>query len=426
MTVFSFREWEEVLAGEPFAECYRIIIQRYLGYLKSNGEGATLENARAFVAEVVATRRPTETVIQQWKDALNWFFRHASERREFGTLADGRQRYAVKVRDYQSGIGPEPLIEEAVRLMRIRQMAYRTEECYTGWMRRLAKFHGKPMDSLDEEAVKRFLSHMAVVERVSASTQRQALNACVFLMREVMHQQLGDFSDFVRANPRKNYPVVYSRLELQRLFAHLCGAESMMARLQYGCGLRVSELCQLRIKDVDLERHKLTVRAGKGNKDRMVPMPRCLEEELGGHLDEIRKLHEKDRLEKRRGVYMDASLERKFRHAGKSWEWFWVFPAAGLSREPRDPLASPRRHHLLPNQYQRKLSAAARAAEIPKRSNSHTLRHSFATHLLEDGTNIRTLQELLGHTCVETTMIYLHVMEDSSDRGTSPLDRIAG
>jgi len=197
-----------------------------------------------------------------------------------------------------------------------------------------------------------------------------------------------------------------------------------MARLQYGCGLRISELCRLRVKDVDLGQGKLFVRAGKGEKDRVVPLPRSIHEDWERHLERIRPLYEQDRAANRPGVYMPPALGRKFSRASSSWEWFWAFPAKSLSRDPREPTAPLRRHHILPGVYQRHLSEAAGKAGIPKRSNSHILRHSYATHLLESGVNIRTVQECLGHASVETTMIYLHVMRDEADRLVSPLDNL--
>lgn len=425
MRVYGFKDWERALVGEEQRERYAITIGWYLGYLRRLGEGATMDNARRFIEEKREEKRPSEQAVMQWKEALNWFFANATERTEQESArVDNRRRYDVSLKEYREMNGSEPLLEEAVRLMRVRQMAYRTEETYLGWIRRLVVYHrGKDVSLFGEEEIKSFLSHLAVKEGVSASTQRQALNACVFLLREVMGQELGDFSDYIKASPGKHCPVVYSRDELRKLFEKLSGTESMMARLQYGCGLRVSELCRLRVKDIDLDRCKLSIWGGKGNKDRTVPLPRVLVGELREHLEKVKSVHEKDRAEGRRGVFLPPSLERKFSRAGESWEWFWLFPAAGLSIDPRSTGKARQRHHVLPNHYQRKLSWAGQEAGIAKRRNSHILRHSFATHMLEDGTNIRTVQELLGHNSVETTMIYLHVMEDQSAKG-SPLDRM--
>ncbi len=327
----------------------------------------------------------------------------------------------------QAQVPLDPWFEETVRLMRVRQMSYRTEEAYLGWIRRMERFlqNKDGLEAFGEEDLKRFLSYLAVEEGVAAGTQRQALNAGVFFLREVRKMELGDFSDYVKANPRKYYPVVYSKGEISRLLAEVRGKWSLMARLQYGCGLRISELCRLRVKDVDLERGKLYIRASKGDKDRCVPLPKTLREPLIAHLAEVRKVHVADRAENVPGVYMPGALDKKMPKAGRRWEWFWVFPMQSLSRDPRGAVDAPkRRHHILPRAYQKELSVAAVKAGIAKRSNSHVLRHSYATHLLENGTNIRTLQEFLGHTCVETTMIYLHVMEDQKDLTLSPLDAL--
>lgn len=199
---------------------------------------------------------------------------------------------------------------------------------------------------------------------------------------------------------------------------------SRSVSLLRGSGLRISELCRLRIKDVDLERHKLYVRGGKGNKDRCVPLPRSLVGTIQDHLQGIREIHEHDRAGGQPGVALPDALERKMKRAGERWEWFWLFPADSLSRDPREPDRAERRHHVLPGVYQKALTAAGRELGIPKRTNSHTLRHSYATHLLESGVNIRTVQEFLGHSQVETTMIYLHVMENQLEQVSSPLDAL--
>jgi integron integrase len=467
MKTFYFKNWQECLAETEFRDnlktAYRYTIIAFLAYLKQHGELATVDNARSFIKAKMMEERPEEWKAQRWKDAINWFFDHAPVKRqsrdrkrkpdaagnateseksakelyqaethredETGraceSYEDGRQHYPVTVREYQGSVGPEPMIEAAVKLMRVRHMSYRTEETYLGWLRRFARFHEeKRMDLLGEEDLKQFLSHLAVEEAVSAGTQKLALNAGVFYLREVLKQELGDFSDYVAANPCKYHPVVYSQREIRALFEEMEGKYRLMARLHYGCGLRVSELCRLRVKDIDMDRNKLYVRAGKGRKDRTVNLPKVLREDLVEQIAAARKIHEQDRLEQRAGVYMPEALAKKFVNAATSWEWFWLFPSRELSYDPRNRAIGKRRHHILPGVYQSHLTRAAKAAEIPKRSNSHVLRHSFATHLLENGSTIRTVQELLGHKCVETTMIYLHVMEDDSAEKASPLDKL--
>ncbi len=461
MTTISFPNWSEALKSarlhESERERHRIIINWFLGHLKRESSPATTTSARDFIEHLVETRHPAEWQVKQWMDGLNWFFREAAKRRNVAEqpakqsnarpkpreergevnlsaeataareFADGRQQYAHTVAELQKQAPIDPWYEETVRLMRVQQKSYRTEEAYLGWIRRMERFLGSKngLEDFDEAALKRFLSYLAVEEGIAASTQKQALNAGVFFLREVRKLELGDFSDYVKANPKKYYPVVYSMGEIKRLFDKMHGKWALMARLQYGCGLRISELCRLRVKDIDLERNKLYIRASKGNKDRCVPLPKSLKTSLEAHLEAIRPLHEADRKADTPGVYLPNALGKKMPKAAKSWAWFWFFPMDRLSRDPRgEPDAPKRRHHVLPRAYQKQLSRAAAEAEIPKRSNSHVLRHSYATHLLENGTNIRTVQEFLGHTCVETTMIYLHVMEDQTDQILSPLDAL--
>lgn len=456
MVTISFPSWSDALAGahlpDSVRERHRVIINWYLGHLKREHQAATVQTAREFVEHLVQTRRPADWQVEQWSEGLNWFFKEAPTRRHRAekpsgempaseqsakadgssttdagdAFSDGRRQYVYTIAEMQQKVPMDPWIEETVRLMRVQQKAYRTEESYLGWIRRMARFLSSKngLEDFDEAALKRFLSYLAVEEGIAASTQRQALNAGVFFLREVRKLELGDFSDYVKANPRKYYPVVYSKVEMKRLLDEMQGKWALMARLQYGCGLRISELCRLRVKDVDLDRGKLYIRASKGDKDRCVPLPKCLHSALEEHLAKIRKVHEADRAAGVPGVFMPGALDRKMPKAGCRWEWFWVFPMAHLSKDPRGPEDGlKRRHHVLPGAYQKELSKAAVKAQIAKRSNSHVLRHSYATHLLESGVNIRTVQEFLGHTCVETTMIYLHVMEDQTDQILSPLDQ---
>ena len=450
MKTFYFKNWFDVLQQDQalnpeLKQAYPITIRWYLSYLKREGAVATIDSARSFFEDAIKQHTPKPFIAQRWKDALNWFFRfapvkrslppataepavHAEGETEANPYTDKRRSYSVTVKEYQQAVGPDPLIEDAVKLMRVRHMSYRSEEAYVGWLRRWKRFFlekkGAKWDQVQEEDLKNFLSHLAVKEGVSAGTQRQALNAGVFFLREVLQQELGDFSDYIPANPSKYYPVVYSQDEVRRLLENLSGTYKIMAQLQYGCGLRISELCRLRVQDIDFERQKLYIRQGKSRKDRVVPLPSSILESLNTHLEHQKGLHTQDRLEQRPGVYLPNAMGKKFSQAAKSWEWFWVFPAQNLAKDPRDPTAAKRRHHILPGIYQQHLSEAVEKAGIPKRSNSHSLRHSFATHHLENGTNIRTVQEMLGHSHIETTMIYLHVMQDKSANTQSPLDFI--
>lgn len=232
---------------------------------------------------------------------------------------DGRRSHLVTVREYQEAVGPEPMIEAAVRLLWVRKRSRKTEEAYIGWLRRLARFHAdKPMDQLGEEDLKQFLSYLAVDEGVGAATQRQALNAGVFYLREVLKQELGDFSDYVAANPSKYYPVVYSKGEIRALFERLEGKYKRMAQLQYGCGLRISELCRLRIQDVDLDRGKLYVPVGQGRKGRTINLPELLREDFEAQMREARRLYEQDRTEQRPGVDLPEALAETSKNATTS------------------------------------------------------------------------------------------------------------
>jgi integron integrase len=257
---------------------------------------------------------------------------------------------------------------------------------------------------------------------VASSTQKQALNALVFVAQEVFDSELGDIGDFVRAKNQKRIPVVMSKEETRRFFACMRGEKLLMAQVQYAGGLRVSELARLRVKDLDLERGQVVVRSGKGGKDRVAPLSSRLTEGLEAHLGEVRQLFEEDLRSDLPGVYLPEALARKFSNAGKDWRWQWLWPSREISKDPRT--GKRRRHHVLDGVYQGAVSRAGKRAGLNKRVTSHTLRHSFATHLLEDGVDIRTVQDLLGHKSVETTQIYLHVMRKPGAGVRSPLDSL--
>ena len=268
--------------------------------------------------------------------------------------------------------------------------------------------------------LQRFLSYLAVKERCAGATQRQALNAGVFFIREALGRDPGDLGDYDRPKRRRNVPSVLSREECQRLFEQLDGTTRLMAELMYGAGLRLSELLRLRVKDVDLERLQLAVRAGKGDKDRLTMIPRSLKTPLRAHRERLRVLYEKDREAKLPGVALPEALARKWPKAGEQFEWFWLFPSRNLMRDHRYGMV--RRHHVLDERFQRAIREAAARAKLDKRVTPHTLRHSFATHLLENGTGIRDLQDLLGHADVSTTQIYLHTAKQTGVGIRSPLD----
>jgi integron integrase len=260
-----------------------------------------------------------------------------------------------------------------------------------------------------------------VEERVGVATQKQALNALVFYFREVAGKELGDLGDFARARKRVRVPVVLSRGECERLFAALEGTPRLMAELMFGSGLRLMELLRLRVKDVDLERGQLIVRGGKGDEDRVTVLPGRLQERLRAHRERLRRLHTEDRAKGLPGVWLPEGLERKWPQAGQQWEWQWFWPSRELSLDPRSGLR--RRHHVLDATFQHFIRQAAQKARLDKKVTPHVLRHSFATQLLEQGTDIRTVQDLLGHKDVATTQIYTHVMRRPGLGVKSPLDQ---
>jgi integron integrase len=313
------------------------------------------------------------------------------------------------------------LLDQVRRALRLRHRSPRTESAYVHWIRRFILFHGKRHPAeLGGAAVRDFLTELAVHQHVSSSTQNQAMNALVFLYREVLEKDLGDFSGSVRAHETRHLPTVLSRAEVRALLAELSGVEWLVAALLYGSGLRLLEALTLRVKDVDLERRELRLRRAKGQRDRVAPLPDALSLPLREHLSEVRALHARDLAAGFGHVALPDALARKLPDAPRAWPWQWVFPA---TRRYFDPLTgTQRRHHLHETVIQRAVKRAVTRAGLAKRASCHTLRHSFATHLLESGYDIRTVQELLGHASVKTTMIYTHVLNRGGRGVRSPLD----
>jgi integron integrase len=289
--------------------------------------------------------------------------------------------------------------------LRLRHYSWRTEEAYREWVERFLRYHSaSDPESLGETEIREFLEYLAVARNVSASTQNQAFSALLYLYQTVLERPLGDLRDTVRARRGTRLPVVLSREEVQRLFQGMEGTLGLIARLLYGTGMRLLEGLRLRVKDVDFERGMILVREGKGDKDRTVMLPQTLRDPLWTHLERVRLLWQADRAGGLNGVWLPEALERKYPEAGKEWAWMWVFPAKRLARDPKSGLE--RRHHAHETAVQRAVKAAAKLAQIPKPVGCHSLRHSFATHLLENAADIRTVQELLGHKSLETTQIY--------------------
>lgn len=306
--------------------------------------------------------------------------------------------------------------------MRRLGLSIRTEEAYVGWVRRFILANGKrhPRE-LGAREVEAFLTHLAMHGRVSASTQNQALSALLFLYREVLQIDLPWMENIRRAKKPERLPVVLSREEVAALLAEMNGVTWLMASLLYGAGLRLMECVRLRVQDVDFVRREITVRQGKGGKDRRTMLPAMIVDDLQGQLAEARRVHERDLAAGFGAVWLPDALARKYPNAARDWAWQYVFPASSRSIDPRSGVE--RRHHLDETVLQRAVKQAVRRARIDKPATCHTLRHSFATHLIEQGYDIRTVQELLGHKDVSTTQIYTHVLNRGGRGVLSPLDR---
>jgi integron integrase len=315
------------------------------------------------------------------------------------------------------------LLDQVRGKIRLKHYSLRTEQAYSDWIRRFIRFHGtrhpREMGAAEVEA---FLTHLAVDGKVAASTQNQAKSALLFLYKEVLESELPWLDNVEQAKAPKRLPVVLTRAEVQALLTRLDGTHWLMASLLYGAGLRLMECLRLRVKDVDFARKEILVRDGKGFKDRVTMLPVALVELLRAHLERVRELHRQDLADGFGAVYLPYALERKYPNAAREWIWQYIFPTAKRSVDPRS--GETRRHHVQDQALQRAIKQAVRDADLTKPATPHTLRHSFATHLLEGGYDIRTVQELLGHSEVSTTMIYTHVLNKGGHGVASPLDGI--
>lgn len=314
------------------------------------------------------------------------------------------------------------LLNSVRETLRARHYSMRTEEAYVRWIREYILFFDRRHPSeLGASEVSAFVTHLAVARRVAASTQSQALSALLFLYREVLDLSIEWVDDVERAKAPKRLPVVFTREEVRAVLCRLRGEAWLMASLLYGSGLRLMECVRLRVKDVDFERPQLTVRDGKGGKDRITVLPSTLLEPLRRQLERAKALHEADVRDGYGRVHLPHALARKYPNAGREWCWQYAFPAPKRSLDPRSGVE--RRHHISETALQKALKGAVRSAHINKPGSCHTLRHSFATHLLEDGYDLRTIQELLGHSDVRTTQIYTHVLNKGGRGVRSPLDK---
>jgi integron integrase len=372
------------------------------------------EAAKVFwKSEVVREDREREKwQLEQWADAIRWYLNWLSACSETG--ADHRS-LAERLRSAVHSSGAR------------RGLLKRTKQCYGAWAARYARFAGTEYEVMQVPTATRFLTSVVEDEDCAYSTQKQALNALAHFFKYVLGVEKPVFGVKLRDTGTR-VPVVLSKPETQRVFEKLREQDQrgmhyeLAARLQYGAGLRLSELVRMRVQDVDVGRGTVTVRLGKGNKDRVTVLPKSLREEVARQIESAREVWQKDREAGLAGVYIPGALARKFRRAAETFEWFWIFPAKQTSVDPESGIR--RRHHLHGQVYNEAIKRAAEAAGIEKRVTSHALRHSFATHLLENGTDLRTIQDLLGHEDISTTEIYLHVAIGENGLGVvSPLDR---
>jgi integron integrase len=315
------------------------------------------------------------------------------------------------------------ILDEVRDVLRLHHYSIHTERTYCDWIRRYIRFHKMVSreDLIDGEAkIESFLTHLAVHANVAPATQNQAMNALVFLYRKVLKQELSGVINAIRAKKKENIPVVLSRSETRHLLSMMTGVPQLVAKLLYGSGLRIAEAIRLRVQDIDFSMKNLTVRSGKGNKDRITTFPISLIPFLERHLVKVKQMHQTDLANGFGTVYLPNALARKYTSAERQWGWQYVFPSSKLSKDPRSNAI--RRHHIDPSVINKAIKAASGKAGIAKRVSAHTLRHSFATHLLQRGNDIRTIQALLGHKDISTTMIYTHVLQQGGQGVLSPLD----
>ena len=316
---------------------------------------------------------------------------------------------------------PKRLLDQVRDRIRLKHYSIRTEESYLSWIKRFILYHGKrhPKD-MGEKEIEAFLTHLAVELKVASSTQNQAFNAILFLYRDVLHMHLDNQINAVRAKKPKKMPTVMTKSETSRVIGAMSGVHKLIAMMLYGCGLRTMECIRLRVKDVDFEMNQIMVRDGKGMKDRVTVLPDTVKPPLKEHLERLKMLHRADLAQGYGRVYLPYALGRKYRNADREWGWQYVFPSKSLSKDPRSGMI--RRHHVNESTLYKAVKNAVCLAGIDKKVSCHTFRHSFATHLLEEGYDIRTVQELLGHEDISTTMIYTHVLNRGGKAVKSPLD----
>lgn len=413
----SFRKALELHGRSgPRVKWYFIWARGFAAFLSGKPlQGAGREEVEGYLAKLSSSRKIEHWQVEQAADALKILLGSV-----FG------QEWARTIRipapppppDVPLPVGDDP-IDRLRYSLRCRRYSGRTEDSYVFWVKRFLAYCGDGGIDQNARAVRAFLERLVVAEQMSSATQWQALNALVYYFKHVIGDPIGDLGDFQRSKRPRRIPVVLSREEVRRLLDAVEDSYRLPAALLYGSGLRLMEALRLRVKDVDLQRRQISVRDGKGQKDRVTVLPARWCERLKLHLEEVRRIHARDLELGYSGATFWPALERKYPAAPREWAWQYVFPALRLSV---DPTGKTRRHHVHETALQRAVRYAAREADIAKPVGCHTLRHCFATHLLESGADIRTVQELLGHSDVATTMIYTHVLNRPGLVVRSPLD----
>ena len=405
------------------ARFYVYWVDRFLKYYQYRPSEPLEQNIASYLETMETDSRFADWQVKQAADAILLFAdKYLQSKPSF--LTNGSLDSKPAGSNNRSHLaGWKEIFNKLHESMRLRHYSPRTEKSYRIWINKFRKYwnNREPL-TLEGADVKKFLSHIALHDRVSASTQNQAFNALLYLFRNILQKNLSDLADTVRARQRRRLPVVLTREEIHRLFSFLEGTYLLMAQLLYGSGLRILECIQLRVKDIDFANNLLIIRAGKGEKDRSTVLPDKIKESLRAHLQRMKKLHDQDLAKGYKGTTLPDALEKKYPNANKEWAWQWVFPSKSLVVHPLSGMVL--RHHVQPSTLQRMVKEALRKSGISKPASCHTLRHSFATHLLEAGHNIRTIQELMGHKNVNTTMIYTHVARKSYSDISSPLDKL--
>lgn len=391
-------------------------VSRFMSFSRKK-DLSTADYNEASVIEFLDALRTDEKVLdwqpRQADDALKLYYFHF--------LGQGAARLSAAWKDADT----DAALAEVKRLIRLRHYSYSTERTYLHWITRFLAYAidgGKQPADLASSDFKDFLSHLAMKQRVSASTQNQAFNAVLFLYRHVLGKEPSDLADTVRAKRGQKLPAVFTVEEIKQLLLSLEAPYRLIVELLYGSGMRLMELARLRVKDIDCEASTIFVRSGKGDKDRSTVLPVAVVDRLREHLKDVKELHDKDLAAGYGEVHMPDALGRKYPNAGRQWAWQYVFPSMKLSVDPRTGRIG--RHHISDNPIQEAVKKAIQKAKIHKHASVHTLRHSFATHLLQSGVNIREVQSLLGHKNLETTMIYTHVLRNMSNAPKSPLDSL--